>query len=209
LGINTIRQGGKYLDVAIKNSEIVYYIDSGRDDAKELFKSALYSVLSEKAKMDYDEIIILCIGSDRATGDCLGPLCGYKLEGFDKIKESICLYGTLDKPVHAKNLSEAIDEIYTIYKKPLVIAVDACLGRVGHVGYITVGGGSLKPGSAMNHSLPSIGDIHITGIVNIMGKLDIHILTNTRLNLVMKLADIISEGIHEFFCTEDLGEINI
>ena len=27
----------------------------------------------------YKSVVILCIGTDRSTGDCLGPLVGYKL----------------------------------------------------------------------------------------------------------------------------------
>jgi len=76
-----------------------------------------------------------------------------------------------------------------------VVAIDACLGHMNHVGWITVGTGSIKPGSGVNKDLEPVGDIHITGVVNFGGFMDFLILQNTRLSIVMKMADIISLSI--------------
>jgi len=57
------------------------------------------------------------------------------------------------------------------------------------------GEGSIKPGSGVNKDLAPVGDIYITGIVNFGGFMDYLILQNTRLSIVMKMADIISMGI--------------
>ena len=38
--------------------------------------------------------------TDRATGDSLGPLIGYKLQSLPY--QNIYVHGTLEKPVHAK-----------------------------------------------------------------------------------------------------------
>ncbi|MGH2168427.1 DUF1256 domain-containing protein, partial [Enterococcus faecalis] len=43
--------------------------------------------------------------------------------------------------------------------------------------------------------LPPVGDIHITGIVNISGFMEFTVLQNTRLNLVLKMAKLIAAGI--------------
>ena len=48
----------------------------------------------------------------------------------------------------------------------------------------------------MNKDLPSVGDLSITGIVNISGTLEFMVLQNTRLYTVMQLADTISKGIY-------------
>ena len=78
----------------------------------------------------------------------------------------------------------------------LVIAVDASLGVKSHIGYVTLGTGSLKPGVGVNKTtLPETGDIFITGIVNFSGMLDSLLLQSTRLSTVMRLADCISIGI--------------
>lgn len=143
------------------------------------------------------EIVLLCIGSDRATGDCLGPIVGYKLSSLQL--NNITLYGTLEKPVHAKNLAETIDHICEYHPGALVIAIDASLGKSGHIGYITLGEGPLLPGAGVDKTLPPVGDIFITGIVNFSGMLDHMLLQTTRLNVVMILADYICSGIKYCF----------
>lgn len=169
-----------------------YYIDTNNSGAANDFMTA-FSFLLEKKISQYKEIVILCIGTDRVTGDCLGPLIGYKLKG--NLGDHFNIYGTLDEPVHAKNIEETTKKIYKKHKKPLIIAIDASLGTPEHIGFLTVGEGSIKPGAGLNKKLPHVGDIFVTGIVNLNNVLDIFILQNTRLCLVMKMADIISSGI--------------
>ncbi len=74
-----------------------------------------------------------------------------------------------------------------------MIAVDASLGKSASVGTITADTGSLKPGAALNKKLPEIGDIHLTGVVNIGGFMEYSILQNTRLSLVVAMAKRMSE----------------
>jgi putative sporulation protein YyaC len=157
-----------------------------------------------KSRDSNREIVIVCIGTDRSTGDSLGPLVGYKLKafGFKKYK----VFGTLENPVHAINLKETIDEINSEYKNPFVIAIDACLGRPESVGTIDIKAGALKPGSGVNKDLPAIGDLNIMGIVNIAGCMEATVLQCTRLNLVMKMADIISRAIFLELNTKVKGE---
>lgn len=141
----------------------------------------------------HDQLVILCIGTDRSTGDCLGPLVGSRLS-----QENLpCLqvWGTLNHPVHATNLREKIDQIFSAYRSPFIIAVDACLGRLENVGTITVGKGAIFPGAGVNKNLPPIGDFYITGTVNVGGFMEYMVLQNTRLSLVMKMANIIGEGL--------------
>ncbi|HOJ76645.1 MAG TPA: spore protease YyaC [Bacillota bacterium] len=152
----------------------------------ELFLNQLYD--------NYSDIIILCIGTDRSTGDSLGPLVGTKLHQLGLKKEMV--YGTLDEPVHAVNLQETINQINQTYKNPFIIAIDACLGRSESVGYISIKEGPLQPGTGVNKDLPAVGDLQIIGIVNIGGFMEYMVLQNTRLSLVMKMAEIISRGIY-------------
>lgn len=140
----------------------------------------------------YSDIIIVCIGTDRATGDCLGPLIGYKIR--DMKYNNVHVFGTLDEPVHAKNLNEYIRLIQD-YNRPFIIAIDACLGRLERIGYVNIKEGPLSPGSGVNKNLPSIGNINITGIVNVGGFMEIMILQNTRLSVVMNMANLIANGL--------------
>ncbi len=151
--------------------------------------SQLIQVHKRKGK----EIVLLCIGSDRATGDCLGPIIGYKLSTLSH--PDLFIYGTLSEPVHAKNLNDTISKIKSLHKNATVIAIDASLGSYHHIGYITLGEGALYPGIGVDKDLPGVGDIYITGIVNISGMLNNMLLQTTRLSVVMQLADFICYGI--------------
>lgn len=141
---------------------------------------------------DIYDIILLCIGTDRSTGDALGPLVGSRLRQDPSFPFPI--YGTLDEPVHALNLSQTLTTIHHHHPNPFIIAVDACLGQYDHVGRITLGYGPLKPGAAVQKNLPEVGHMHLTGIVNVGGFMEFFVLQNTRLSLVMKMADKIAEA---------------
>src|SRR5699024_4893127 len=62
------------------------------------------------------EYIILCIGSDRSTGDSLGPLCGTMLR--ERKLKHLTIYGTLESPVHAQNLTAIMQHIHTVHQNP-------------------------------------------------------------------------------------------
>lgn len=170
------------------------YIDTNNTDAMSTFSEAFCKLISD-SEIKYTEIVIVCVGTDRATGDSLGPLTGSKLETLSPLQD-IKLYGTLDEPVHAKNLEKTIEKIKTIHKDSLVIAIDASLGKTCHIGYIKIGEGCIRPGAGLNKNLPPIGDFYITGIVNFSGMMEAIVLQTTKLSLVMKMANIISLGIY-------------
>lgn len=134
-------------------------------------------------------IVLLCIGTDRSTGDSLGPLTGTKLT--EKSIPGLTVIGTLEQPVHAENLQSTLDLIHKDYNNPYIIALDACLGRLDSIGYITLAEGPLKPGTAVKKELPEVGEIHLTGIVNINGFMQYMVLQNTRLNIVWQMSNAI------------------
>jgi putative sporulation protein YyaC len=141
-----------------------------------------------------NECVFVCIGTDRGTGDALGPLVGSFLQGYGIAK----VYGTLDEPVHAKNIQETLDIISERHEGCKVIAIDACLSKIDYIGYINIGNNPINPGDGVGKVLPKVGDISITGIVNVGGFMEIMILQNTRLSLVMNLAKKIAQTILEF-----------
>lgn len=156
------------------------------------FKDYLYSKLITPI-LDKRPIIFLCIGTDRSTGDSLGPLIGYKLKS--EHKKNIYVYGSLETPVNSKNLITVLEKIKKYFINPYIIAIDSALGSVQSVGKIYIEDKPITPGLALNKDLPSVGDIGIKGIVNISGNLDFIVLQNTRLFTVMTLADCITDGI--------------
>jgi putative sporulation protein YyaC len=140
------------------------------------------------------DLVIVCVGTDRSTGDALGPLVGSRLADRRVIQERTRVMGTLENPVHAGNLSEVIETLGQ-EQSCRILAVDACLGKLESVGYITVAEGPLRPGTGVNKDLPLVGYAHVTGIVNVGGFMEYLVLQNTRLSLVIRMADAIAGGI--------------
>lgn len=153
--------------------------------------------LLKQSQEPVEEPIVLCVGSDRSTGDSLGPLVGHFLSDTNAFAGSV--YGTLESPVHASNLGDTLESLRDRHRKPLVIAVDACLGRPDSVGMITIGRGALKPGAGVNKDLPAVGEIYITGVVNVGGFMEYFVLQNTRLSLVVRMSKVISTAVKECF----------
>ena len=105
------------------------------------------------------------------------------------------VFGTLDKPVHAGNLDDSLQMLQREHKGAYVLALDACLGKCENVGYITIKDGPLKPGTGVNKNLAEVGASHIVGVVNVGGFMEYFVLQNTRLSLVMRMADVIGNGL--------------
>lgn len=150
----------------------------------------------EMSNTSIENIVVLCIGTDRATGDCLGPLVG---EHLKSVLPEVAVYGTLEYPVHALNLEETIQNIYIQHENPFIIAIDASLGIPEHIGYATLSCAPLIPGKGVNKKLPAIGNLSITGIVNVAGFPNSVLLQSTRLHTVMTLATCISNAISWYF----------
>jgi len=160
--------------------------------AREELATGLGAVI-RRLGVPHRRLVYLCIGTDRSTGDALGPLVGERLAG--EIGGLAEVMGTLRDPVHASNLQDALVRLRTGMPQAVVVAVDACLGRMESVGTITVGTGALAPGAGVNKSLPEVGAAFVTGTVNVGGFMEYFVLQNTRLHLVMQMADTIAGGL--------------
>lgn len=171
-----------------------YYVSSDDKDAVESLSECLFDMLVSYDK-PYDKIIVVCIGTDRSTGDSLGPLVGTFLDKRRKIKRICRVLGCLDYPVHAKTLDWHIKMLAR--ENPLVIAIDACIGKTENIGKILIRKGSLKPGSGVKKELPEIGDISIAGVVTFESEFPFLLLNNTRLNGVYRMATVIAEAINK------------
>ncbi|MGL5480173.1 MAG: spore protease YyaC, partial [Clostridium sp.] len=109
--------------------------------------------------------------------------------------------------VHSKNLRETLLYIESNFKNPYVIAIDASLGSMNSIGKVFIEDSPLSPGLALNKNLPQVGDLSITGVVNISGNYEFMVLQNTRLYTVMLLAKFISNSLSQTINLLDL-EIN-
>jgi putative sporulation protein YyaC len=133
------------------------------------------------------KIVFACIGSDRSTGDSLGPLVGTNLK-----KLGYSVIGTLESPLHAQNLEQNLHYIQSELRPDRIIAIDACLGKFSSIGTILLENGPLLPGTGVNKDLPPVGDISILGVVNLGGYLEFQVIQSTRLYTVMTMANKIT-----------------
>ena len=141
--------------------------------------------------------VILCIGTDLAIGDSLGPVCGTMLESKSQTK-NFFLYGTLKKPVTAKETKYLNEFLKETHPNSKIIAIDAAVGTAGDIGLIKIHNKGLKPGLGVNKKLQTVGDVSIMGIVAEKSVFNYSLLNATRLNLVYKMADIISDSVSTY-----------
>lgn len=178
-----------------KKSSVTLKINHEAPNCTELICNHLVRIFSSLPKSR--DVVIVCVGTDRSTGDALGPLVGTNLRKINI--EKLHIYGTLDEPVHALNLADKLSFIKRQHFNPYIVAIDACLGQLTSVGHIHVGDGPVKPGAGVNKDLPPVGNMYITGIVNVGGFMEYFVLQNTRLSLVFDLAEVIANAIYISF----------
>lgn len=134
-----------------------------------------------------DEVTFLCIGTDRSSGDALGPLVGSKLVeyGFRHV------IGTLEHPCDSMNF---IDRLKTIPENHRIVAIDACLGTAPSVGHYILARQSLLPAQSVGGTLPAVGDYSVAAIVNVKGPKPYTSLQMTSLYRVMCMAEEIASA---------------
>ncbi len=176
-----------------RREDISYYDTSGEFEAEQFAMHLNRLILEEMQEKGKDGVMFLCIGTDRSTGDSLGPLIGHKLRRR-RLKRAAVI-GTLERPVHAMNLDMYAEYIRMHYPDYVIVAIDASVGSSDHVGFATLGRGALRPGLGVSKKLDAVGDISITGIVGGSANRDPVMLQSVRLSMVMKMADCICEGI--------------
>lgn len=149
--------------------------------------------------------VVLCIGSDLAIGDSLGPICGTQLE--EKKGNGIFVYGTLKRTVTAKEVRYLNDFLRDTHPQSPVIAVDAAVGDAGDIGLIKVTSCGIRPGLGANKRLGKVGDVGIMGIVAEKSVFNYSLLNLTRLNLVYRMASLISDALADYTAKFSAGEL--
>jgi putative sporulation protein YyaC len=146
------------------------------------------------------DTIIVCIGTDRCIGDCLGPLVGTLLKSKNF---PLPVYGTISDPIHALNIDKKLNEIKLLHPDNNIIGIDACLGDSDSIGEIQARDYPVHPGKGVGKSLPNVGDTSIIGIVDSNDNDEIFNSNNIRLNLVLSMAKVITHAlIHSYYLTE-------
>lgn len=105
---------------------MTFYVDTRHANCSREICRLLKTCILEQTQ-NWSEIVFLCIGTDRVTGDCLGPYIGAQLSSHTF--PMIHVYGTLSDPVHALNLTDTLQEIQNRHPGCLIIAIDSSLGQ--------------------------------------------------------------------------------
>ncbi len=153
----------------------------------------LSSLFLQHIPFDTQDLIFFCIGTDRSTGDSLGPLTGSFLSESPLFPFTVI--GTLESPLHALNLQQHIDETKLTNPSAFIVAIDACLGQVSSIGQLLFNSGPIHPGKAVGKDLPPVGDVSIKGIVNIAGFMEHAVLQSTRLYLPYEMSRTIARAL--------------
>ena len=153
---------------------------------------AYYEISKSLSRYMKDDIVIICIGTDKCIGDCLGPLVGTLLESnFFPLP----VYGTISSPVHALNLDTKLKEINIAHPNACIIGIDACLGENKSIGEIHIRDYAIRPGKGVGKDLPAVGVASIIGIVDSSDNSNFFSARSIRLSLILDIAKIISHGI--------------
>lgn len=142
---------------------------------------------------DHENLVFCCIGTDRSTGDALGPLVGTQLSEYQPFPFHII--GTLDQPLHALNLEEQMNLLSMKQPNAFIVAIDACLGNRQSIGQFLFQNEALQPGKATGKNLLAVGDIALKGIVNTAGFMENAVLQSTRLSVSFSMSRILSHAI--------------
>ena len=93
-----------------------------RKTESEVWKAARFL----RAKLKGKEIVFLCIGTQKITGDRFGPGTGTLLN--DRLSSPCYIYGMLGSNLHAQNLERAVAALRLLHPKACFVALDAALG---------------------------------------------------------------------------------
>lgn len=141
--------------------------------------------------------VIVCIGSDRISGDSLGPITGSMLKKKLFLPQ-IFILGNLEKTVTAKEVNYLNHFLRETFPHRLILCVDSAVGSFSDVGAIKISDAPISPGSGINKKLAKVGDVSIQGVVAEKGLLNAASLSEVRMNMVYKMSDIISDSIASF-----------
>lgn len=139
--------------------------------------------------------IVACVGTDATIGDSLGPFVGTMLT--EKRAEAI-IYGTLENPLTAKEISAAKKFISTVHPLSPLLVIDAAVGKSEDVGLIKILNGAIRPGLGANKDLPEMGSVSIIGIVSEKSLANYAFLNLTRLSPVYRMARIVADGVMRY-----------
>lgn len=132
--------------------------------------------------------VVLCLGSSKVIEDSLGPMVGTLLlsAGYPNY-----VYGTVDAPIHSKNLEYALQFIRATHPRQKLLVVDASTtAKQERLGRIVLAS-NYTPANPRLQGLAVHADLFVFGISNLQRQIFPELVGPT-IALVQKLAASIS-----------------
>ncbi len=135
--------------------------------------------------------VIVCVGTDLVSGDCLGPLVGRML--IDRNAPTY-VYGTFSYLVNAKNVNGVNRFVRESHKGRKILAIDSCVGSREEIGKITVQNSGIYPAAASGKDFPVLGDLSITAVTT-DSRPDRKAFSTVRLGFIFDMAKVIADSV--------------
>lgn len=152
--------------------------------------------------MTVDNTVFLAFGTDRSTGDSLGPFVGQFLSQY-----GLNVLGTIDEPLHSQNLTQRIEEIKDQYQYQFSIDCSVLPETLPStfIGKVFLKNKGIRPGSVVDKQVDSIGHFSIS--CPLVRKESVPFMTalslqNVRLSEVISLSQMIASGLIFHFLKE-------
>lgn len=145
--------------------------------------------------------VIICVGTDKAAGDSLGPLVGSKLNNV--LRGKAYVYGNMQYPVTAKESETIYKTVRFLHPLSKILVVDAGVGDESEIGLIKVLNGGIKPGLALNKNLSVLGDVSIVGITAPRENASEHLIYKADIGAVYKMSSIIAAAVAKAIIEND------
>lgn len=131
------------------------------------------------------QIVVVCFGTPTVNGDSFGPRVGSFLREYNL---PCFVYGTLENPVTARNMSEYIAFIKRVHSGDTILSVDASLGKRERIGKIAVRTDGVCP-AGIKGEKRRFGDVGVLGVVGDKDTDHMSALLTANTDKVSKMAD--------------------
>lgn len=133
-----------------------------------------------------ENLVFLCLGTTKISGDSIGPKVGDRLK---QMNIGAYVYGDTRRQVTSINVEDYAAMLKKRHSGDRIIAVDSALGKSADIGKIKITDAGVKPGGAFNKTRERVGDMGILAVVGDSEKDRLDQLRNSSSELVDELVE--------------------
>ena len=148
------------------------------------------------------KLLFLCIGSEKISGDCIGPIVGTLLK--EKYRIPYPVLGTEDNSVNGANIRAYRDNIKKYFPDYKIIAVDSAVGDDKDLWTLKIREGGVRAGGALNPSVEYYGEVGILAVVGSKSGNVLDNLLSAPYSKIVDCAERIAKTIVKAFAPERL-----